>query len=122
MKLINHFYNKTDLRGRLIGILRTSVKEINLVETKQGVIRGGHYHKITIEYLFFVLGKARVWATSLDGKIIGDRIMAPGEVIMLEPGEVHFVEALENCIWFNALNLEIDDRAPDIHRPEIADL
>jgi len=122
MKIIDPFYKKADPRGKLAGILRTQIREINWVETKQGIIRGGHYHNQTVEYLFFVIGKARVWCTSKEGKILGDRVMEPGEIIMLEPGEVHFVEALENCIWFNALNLEIDDRSPDIHRPQTTDL
>jgi dTDP-4-dehydrorhamnose 3,5-epimerase-like enzyme len=122
MKVITHFYGRKDERGELSGLLRTGIKEVNWVATKKGVVRGGHYHLKTTEYLIFITGKARAWAVSPKGRFLWDRIMCPGEVLMISPGEVHFIESLDECLWFNALDKEIDDKSPDIHKPEVKDL
>jgi quercetin dioxygenase-like cupin family protein len=122
MRIVPHFYDKSDKRGRLSGLLRTGIGEINRVVTKKGVVRGGHYHLKTTEYLIFITGKARAWAVSLEGRFLWDRIMNPGEVLMISPGQVHFIESLDECLWLNALDRAIEDRSPDIHKPAIKDL
>lgn len=122
MRIIDPFYNTTDARGKQIGLFRKQIREVNWAETKKGIVRGGHYHKRTKECLIFISGKAKAWAVSLSGKFLFNRIMSPGDVLMIEPGEVHFVEALDDCLWFNALDKEIDAKSPDIHKPGVKDL
>jgi dTDP-4-dehydrorhamnose 3,5-epimerase-like enzyme len=116
MRLVEHFYEKNDERGKLSGLLRKKTGEVNWVETKKGSIRGGHYHNITNEYLVFVVGRSKAWKVSPNGEILWERLMKPGEVLLIEPSEVHFIEALDDSIWINALDPAIDNQRPDIYK------
>ena len=51
-----------DDRGALFQLVHSGYEQINVLVTKAGVSRGGHYHKKSIECFFVVSGCVEVFA------------------------------------------------------------
>jgi dTDP-4-dehydrorhamnose 3,5-epimerase-like enzyme len=60
-------FEHIDDRGKLTQLCRDGYKQINVVESKAGSFRGGHYHKLNHETFFVVKGEFELTAQK-DGK------------------------------------------------------
>ncbi len=49
-----------DDRGTIDQLISQGYKQINVITSKKGVVRGGHYHKQNTEAFFIVTGKLTV--------------------------------------------------------------
>ena len=49
-----------DMRGTLVQLAHEGYEQINVLTTRAGVIRGGHYHKETVEAFFVVDGQVEI--------------------------------------------------------------
>lgn len=67
------------------------------------------YHERKKETFFLFSGHAFVWFQAEDGTPRGHN-MKPGESIHVPPGAVHKVEAIEDCVFFEASTPVFDDR------------
>lgn len=56
-----------DERGLLVQLVREGYKQVNVVTSKKGYKRGGHYHKLNHEVFYIVRGAVDVTARC-DGK------------------------------------------------------
>ena len=57
IKFINSYFQNDDNRGNIYGIINQSNwQEINIISSRKGSVRGGHYHKKTIELFFIIEG------------------------------------------------------------------
>jgi len=94
------FYSYDD-RGFIRGIVQSNNiiwKEINYIESRADVVRGNHYHKVTLEGFYIISGKILV---TLNGK---DFIAEGGDSFYVEPGVVHAFTVLEDSRWINFLS------------------
>ena len=66
------------------------------------------YHERKDETFFLFSGDARVEFEENGRRI--RRLMTPGESYHIPPGAVHRVEALTDCVFFEASNPVFDDR------------
>lgn len=66
------------------------------------------YHVDKHETVLVHSGKLRLRVgLSLDQ--LEDRVLGPGDVVVLEPGVLHRMTAIEDCMYFEASTPELDD-------------
>lgn len=53
-------FSFSDVRGSLFQLARRGYEQINVLTTRQGVTRGGHYHRETSEAFFVISGQLKV--------------------------------------------------------------
>ena len=91
-----------DIRGRIFELGVIDDKHVNILVTKKGGLRGGHYHGYDEEF-FVVFGEV-LWNTRLPEGITDskrDFQMDPftiGQVIKSDPGVPHMLLALTDCV------------------------
>ena len=49
-------FEHTDERGKLVQLVHDGWKQVNVIESKAGQIRGNHYHKVNREAFYVVKG------------------------------------------------------------------
>lgn len=49
-----------DSRGSLVQLVHNGYKQMNVITSKAGMIRGGHYHKVNYEAFYVVSGSCEV--------------------------------------------------------------
>lgn len=60
MKALQPDFEFSDSRGALIQLVHEGYEQVNVLKTRAGVTRGGHYHKETSEAFFVVDGCVEV--------------------------------------------------------------
>jgi dTDP-4-dehydrorhamnose 3,5-epimerase len=112
-----------DERGWFAELMRSSllpkpVRQSNLVFSRQGVIRGLHYHERGQDDLFAcVQGMVRVVVLDRDsGNTFAEDIGDDNPVAIYIPGTLaHGYEALTDCLFLYHVTEEYDPAAPDEH-------
>ena len=112
-----------DDRGWFAELTRASVlpkpiKQANLSRSKQGVIRGLHYHERGQDDLFVCLaGMVRVVVLDrVTGEVFTEDIGDDNPVALYVPGvHAHGYEALTDCLFMYLVTEEYDAANPDEH-------
>ncbi|MBF0266849.1 MAG: sugar nucleotide-binding protein [Gammaproteobacteria bacterium] len=117
-RLIYPYFSYYDQRGGMLGITQNqSWEEINYVEAVQWAIRGGHYHKETLEGFFIIEGRIRVETQKLNSKRYNQFFVEKGDIFFIEPNTIHTFYVLENSKWINFLDKSMKLNHEDLHRP-----
>jgi len=96
MKIIHKKSVFEDERGRIIDILEKEIIEyVTLISSKKGSIRGNHYHKESMQYIFVLKGSLKL-LTQMPGEKIETVLIKSGDLVFTPPMEKHTVIALEN--------------------------
>jgi dTDP-4-dehydrorhamnose 3,5-epimerase len=112
-----------DDRGWFAELTRASalskpIKQANLSRSKQGVIRGLHYHERGQDDLFVCLaGMVRVVVLDREtGEVFTEDIGDDNPVALYVPGiHAHGYEALTDCLFMYLVTEEYDAANPDEH-------
>ena len=87
--------NFKDTRGIITDILcNQQIDFVTIITNKKGSIRGNHYHKKTIQYLYVLEGSILV-ASQFEGKELKQKILKEGDLLLNEPYEWHAIKSLE---------------------------
>jgi len=87
--------NFKDARGKITDILcNQQIDFVTIITNKKGSIRGNHYHKKTIQYLYVLEGSILV-ASQFEGKELKQKILKEGDLLLNEPYEWHAIKSLE---------------------------
>tara|TARA_B110000003_G_C16223526_1_gene368330 strand:- start:24 stop:398 length:375 start_codon:yes stop_codon:yes gene_type:complete len=121
IKFINSYFQNDDNRGNIYGIInQLNWQEINIISSRKGSVRGGHYHKKTIELFFIIEGEIEIKAEEIneDGDIGHQKeyIVKANDIFIIEPYIIHEFKAIENCKWINALSIKHDNENPDFYK------
>ena len=104
-----------DERGKIESIhAGTPWLELNKFTSQPGKVRGGHYHKDSIELIFIIEGKVEIELKNVKTNETQKFIMQKDDGIIIEPYEAHKVQILEASVWINALTKEYDQNNPDV--------
>jgi len=96
MKIIHKKSVFEDKRGRIIDILEKEIIEyVTLISSKKGSIRGNHYHKESMQYIFVLKGNLKLLTQMPRGKI-ETVLIKSGDLVFTPPMEKHTVIALED--------------------------
>lgn len=85
-----------DDRGRLTQLVHAGYTQINVLESNQGVLRGGHYHKRCTEVFFVISGRVKVVFSR--GDEVQEKTFGKGDMFAVEPNVVHSMEFEENTL------------------------
>lgn len=117
IKFIKNYYKNIDERGSLIGLINFGTwEEINIINSKKDVIRGGHFHENTFEIFIILKGEIEITVNKINTDDIEKYLVKSGDVFLIEPMVSHVFEVKKNSKWINVLSKKIDSICPDIHR------
>lgn len=104
-----------DGRGSFTSILnRGEWKEVNLVESREGAVRGNHYHKHTTEYIYLLSGEAEVTLQPMSQPAETVH-MLPGEGIFIYPFTNHTFLFTKDSLHLALLSEVFANENPDLH-------
>lgn len=82
----------SDDRGTLIQLIHEGYQQINVITSKQGVVRGCHYHKENDEAFYIISG-------SLEVDVNGDKFtFHEGDFFGIEANDMHSFYFLEDTV------------------------
>ena len=88
-----------DSRGNISDIFYNHpIDHVAVINSKKGVFRGDHYHKLTTQHIYMTKGSLRYYYRKLnegDDKI-KSVVVKEGEMVTTGPNEVHALEILED--------------------------
>lgn len=92
--------NFEDDRGAIRDIFTDGGKEaVTVITSVKGAVRGNHYHKRSVQYVFVVSGKLAAYSQKLGEKTIERHMLGAGDLIIHEPNEVHAFVAEEDTVF-----------------------
>ena len=98
MKRLNPEYIRSDDRGTLTQINTNTWEQVNLLEITAGKVFGGHYHKHKTELFYVISGTIK----------INGEIFEKGGIFLIEPMDMHTIEAIEDSVIVELLSLPYD--------------
>jgi mannose-6-phosphate isomerase-like protein (cupin superfamily) len=114
MRLMQPYEVRADVRGVFRGITNAgSWEEINFVETAAGEKRGGHYHKSTTELFYIIDGEIDIEVMSQSAESAKRMRIGAGDIVVIEPGEIHTFICRTHTRWINALSRRMADGEKD---------
>lgn len=104
-----------DERGKLIQLVREGYKQVNVIFSKKGVIRGNHYHKINQEMFYIISGKFCLMVEL--GNRREEYIFQTGDMFKIKPFVKHSFEFLEDTILVSLYDkgVELSEMEKDIY-------
>ena len=61
-------FTHEDDRGMLKQLVHEGFSQINVITSKEGTLRGGHYHKLNTEAFYILSGEGEVYFTDENGE------------------------------------------------------
>jgi len=95
-----------DDRGTLTQLVRRGYSQVNVVTSKAGVFRGGHYHKLNTEAYYVVQGSCRVTAHRDD--LVEACVFNAGDFFRIGPYVVHDFDYLEDSVLVTMYSLGVE--------------
>ena len=101
IQFIDSYFQNKDKRGNIFGIInRLNWKEINFISSQKGSIRGGHYHKKTVELFFIIEGQIeiKVGKINQEGDIAEEMkyTVKANDIFIIEPFTIHEFKVIDN--------------------------
>lgn len=118
-RLIEPYFSHGDARGSITGILQEGEwREVNLIQSEAGAVRGKHYHQYTQECFIILEGEIRVELSLRGDSEVQHEVLnaSKGDVFIVPPGIEHTFHIVETARWINLLSIPLDPDAPDLHR------
>lgn len=114
VKIIKPDFIFEDERGTLIQLFREGFKQVNVVTSKAGVVRGNHCHNINREGFFVVDGSFTLEVHCGENKARYD--FKKGDMFVIEPKVMHSFFYHENTtlVGFYDIGVELPDGTKDI--------
>lgn len=110
LKVIKTDFAFTDERGTLVQLIHEGYRQINVITSRKGVVRGGHYHKQNEEAFYIVSGE-------LDVEVNGETTrFKAGDFFGIEPFDMHSFRFLEDTVLVSMYSsgVELPDGSKDI--------
>lgn len=96
MEVVNKKSVFEDERGQITDILENEIIEyVTIISSKKGTIRGDHYHKESVQYIFVLNGSLK-FLTQMPGEEIKTTLLKPGDLVLNPPMEKHALIAIED--------------------------
>jgi quercetin dioxygenase-like cupin family protein len=85
-----------DERGKITDILvNEPIDHVNVISFKKNAVRGEHYHEKSLHFNYVLSGAIKFLIKPPNG-VVESRIIAPGELVLIPPGDRHTLIALED--------------------------
>ena len=109
-------FSFADARGTLTQLVHGGYQQVNVLFTKQGVLRGGHYHKVCGEAFFVISGSVEVTLKKPGEAETETVLFRQNDFFAIRPGVVHSMSFPEDCLMVQMYDVpvESDDGTKDI--------
>lgn len=99
-----------DERGSLTQLVHQGWQQVNVLKSRGGSIRGGHYHKRVREAFFVVSGcvKLKLRSVSETAEYI-EQTFVSGNFFLIPTGVVHCMFFPEDCILVALYDMPVSD-------------
>lgn len=87
----------SDDRGDIYDLVEDAVDHVGLITFKQGVTRGSHYHKVSIQYSYVLEGQIKLVLKDVDGSNPRETVLGPGSLSKIPPNTIHTYTALSDA-------------------------
>lgn len=114
IKILKPDFVFEDERGAINQLVHKGYRQINVVYSKAGAARGGHYHKLNKEAFFVVEGSVRVTASC--GGESAEITFGKGDMFEIEPGTAHDFRFLTDTVLVGMydIGVELENGEKDI--------
>ena len=111
LKIIQTDFEFTDERGTLVQLIHEGYRQINVITSKKGVVRGGHYHKQNEEAFYVVSGLLEVDVNGETARF------GMGDFFGIEAYDMHSFRFLEDTVLVSMYSggVELPDGTKDIY-------
>ena len=108
-----------DTRGKLTQLVHGGYTQINVLKSRKGVFRGGHFHKVSREAFFVVSGQVEVTFEKAEEQ--QTVLFQPGDFFRIPPLVVHSMRFFEDCtlVAMYDIPVEREDGTKDIYANEV---
>ncbi len=96
-----------DNRGKLVQLVHEGYRQVNVITSRAGVLRGGHYHKKNKEAFYVINGACEVTFVR-DGKREKNKFVA-GDFFCIEPGTGHIFRYHEDTTLLGLYDLGVEE-------------
>ncbi|WP_300851845.1 cupin domain-containing protein [uncultured Bacteroides sp.] len=111
VKKIEPDFSFSDSRGELVQLIHQGYRQINVITSKKGVVRGGHYHKENSEAFYIISGKLEL--------TVGEACLQfqAGDFFGIEPYDRHSFYFMEDTILVSMYSngVELENGKKDIY-------
>mgnify|MGYP000044883371 CR=1 FL=1 len=87
-----------DDRGGLVQLVHSGYKQVNVIHSKAGAIRGNHYHKCNKEAFYVIKGTFLLKLSTLQGDISESYSMKEGTFFEIPENITHSFEFMEDTL------------------------
>lgn len=114
LEVLNVDFQHKDDRGTLIQLVHKGYSQFNIITSKKGVFRGGHFHKYNTEAFFIINGKCKV-TVEYNG-LKEEKTFKTGDFFRIAPYIIHSFDYLEDSVMASmySLGVELSDGQKDI--------
>ena len=111
----------TDERGELVQLTHDGYAQVNILESKKGVLRGAHYHKISREAFYVISGSLLV--SLKKGRAWEQVRFQKGDFFLIPPGVIHSLFFSEECTLAALYDIPVEKEngMKDIYVEEVQD-
>jgi quercetin dioxygenase-like cupin family protein len=118
LEILQPDFEFEDDRGKLVQLVHGDYEQVNVLVSRKGVFRGGHYHKVSSEAFYVISGSVELTAERGGRKIT--QMFRKGNFFRIEPLVVHSMRFPENCILLALYDrcIELKNGEKDIYSQE----
>ena len=111
LKILSCDFHFNDDRGSLIQLVHSGYRQVNVITSKKGAFRGGHFHKQNEEAFYVVSGALELL---VDGQV---HTFGQGDFFGIEPFDLHSFRFLEDTVLVSMYSqgVELEDGSKDIY-------
>lgn len=111
LKMIQTDFHFADERGTIDQLIHEGYRQINVITSKAGVLRGGHYHKLNDEAFYIVSGALKLTVG------MQEYTFQAGDFFGIEPYDMHSFAFLEDTVLVSMYSngVELPDGTKDIY-------
>lgn len=104
-----------DDRGELVQLVHKGYEQINVLFSRKGTLRGGHYHKESREAFFVVSGCVELCLEQENGR--ETNVFQKGDFFLIQSYEIHSMSFPEDCtlVAMYDKRIEHEDGTKDIY-------
>ena len=105
-----------DTRGRLVQLVHGGWEQVNVIRSRAGVLRGGHYHARSTEAFYVISGRFELGLEGLTSSEKEEHCLEAGAFFRIRPGVLHSFRFLEDSVLVSLYDraVEGEDGTKDI--------
>ena len=111
LKVLKTDFRFADDRGTIEQLVHQGYRQVNVITSKKGVVRGNHYHKLNDEAFYIVSG-------ALELTVNGEKtVFHQGDFFGIEPYDMHSFFYLEDTVLVSMYSsgVELPDGTKDMY-------